>query len=225
VRGGENAEARRRLEVDDVVGRTRHSAASNWQVRRHSRNQSSCARHRHDLIDGGVNGVEELQTEVRSPIFGPATCQTLFSVRLVLTANLRIHRRCSSASARRRTSSQGTPADCPDITRRAGRSISAAQAASTSAGCSASASSRLAKSSAATSARSSRGRASASRRSACARDGMRLSTPRSAAQHVPDLSARADAGTRRGSALTGRPALQRRQLRHRHPGTKCPRLR
>ncbi len=121
---------------------------------------------------GGVNGVEELQSEVLSAIFVPSTGQAIFGVRLVLKANVGIHRRRSSASARRRTSSQGTPMDSPAMTRRARRSISAAQAASTSAACSASASSRLARSSAATSARSSRGNARASRRSCCARDGV-----------------------------------------------------
>jgi hypothetical protein len=57
---------------------------------------------------------------------------------------------------RLRTSSQGSPADSSDSTRRARRSISAAQAASTSAGFSTD-SSRLASSSRATSARSSGG--------------------------------------------------------------------
>ena len=44
---------------------------------------------------------------------------------LVFKLNGGIHRVRSSASARRRTSSQGTPADSPAITRRARRSISA----------------------------------------------------------------------------------------------------
>jgi hypothetical protein len=72
----------------------------------------------------------------------------------------------------RRTSSQGTPADSPAITRRARRSISPAHAASTSARFSVSASSRLARSSAATSARSAIGNVRASRRSSFAREVM-----------------------------------------------------
>ena len=172
VRDRENANARRRLEVDDVVRKTRYGAASNRHVRRQSRNPRASLRHRHDLINGGVNRVKELKSEVLSTIFVPSACQAIFGVRLVLKSNVGIHRRRSSASARRRTSSQGMPADSPAMTRRARRSISAAQAASTSAGCSALASSRLAKSSAATSARSSRGSARASCRSRCARDDM-----------------------------------------------------
>ena len=108
-----------------------------------------------------IHGIEELEAEA------------ILSVRLVFKLNAGIHRVRSSASARRRTSSQGTPADSPAITRRARRSISAAHAASTSAGFSVSASSRLARSSAATSARSATGKAKASRRTSCAREFMK----------------------------------------------------
>ena len=120
-----------------------------------------------------IHGIEELEAEVLSAGFVPSTGEAILSVRLVFKLNAGIHRVRSSASARRRTSSQGTPADSPAITRRARRSISAAHAASTSAGFSVSASSRLARSSAATSARSATGKAKASRRTSCAREFMK----------------------------------------------------
>jgi hypothetical protein len=98
-----------------------------------------------------------------------------FESDLFLETNVRIHRRLrSSASACCRASDQGMPADSPAITRRARRSISDAQAASTSAGLSVSVASRLANSSAATSARSAIGNVRASRRSSWAREVMRL---------------------------------------------------
>ena len=163
----------RHFEVDDVIGKPRHGAASDWQVWWQSPEQGAGARDRHELIDGRVNGVQKLDTEVYATSFIPSSCSAVFSVRLVVKANAGIHRCRSSASARRRTSSQGTPPDSSANARRARRSISVAQAASTSPGCSTAASSRLARSSAATSARSSRGNASASRSTSCARDGMR----------------------------------------------------
>ena len=90
----------------------------------------------------------------------------------VLETNRRTHRFRNSASARRRTSSQGMPDDSPASTRRARRSISAAHAVSRSAR-SVRGSSKLASSSAATSARSSTDHPRASRRNSCAREGMR----------------------------------------------------
>jgi hypothetical protein len=162
----------RHFEVDDVIGKSRHGAASDWQVWRQSPEQGAGARYRHELIDGRINGVQKLDTEVNATSFIPSSRSAVFSVRLVVKANAGIRCR-SSASARRRTSSQGTPPDSSASARRARRSISVAQAASTSPGCSTAASSRLARSSAATSARSSRGNASASRSTSCARDGIR----------------------------------------------------
>lgn len=164
---------RRRFQVDDVIGKARHGSASNGKVGWQSTNPGTGARHRHDLVDGCVNGVEELDAQALSPSLVPSAGKAVFGVRLVVKANTRIHRWRSSASARRRTSSQATPTDSSARARRARRSISAAQAASTSAGRSAAASSRLANSSAATSARSSRGSARASRRTSCARDVIR----------------------------------------------------
>ena len=164
---------RRHFQVDDVIGEARHGSAPNDQVSWQSTDRGAGVRHRHNLINGGVHGVEELDAQVLSPSLVPSASEAIFGVRLVVKANARIHPWRSSASARRRTSSQATPPDSSARARRALRSISTAQAASTSAGRSAAASSRLANSSAATSARSSRGSARASRRTSCARDVMR----------------------------------------------------
>ena len=173
VRNGEDSDMRRHFQVDDVIGKSRYGTASNGQINWQSADPGTGERHRYDLINCCVNGIEELDAQVISPSLVPTAGEAVFGVRLVVKADARIHRLRSSASARRRTSSQATPLDSSARARRARRSISAAQAASTSAGRSAAASSRLANSSAATSARSSRGSAKASRRTSCARDVMR----------------------------------------------------
>lgn len=66
VRDGENTNPSRRLEIDDVVRKTRHSAAAIRQVGGHSWNQRASLRYRRDLINGGVNRVEE--TRVRDAL-------------------------------------------------------------------------------------------------------------------------------------------------------------
>ncbi len=161
-----------------MIRKAGHGATSNSQVGRQPSDQGRSAWHRHNLIDGRVHGIEELDAQVLASSLVPATGEAVFGVRLVIKPNARIHRRRSSASARRRTSAQELPADSSARARRARRSISVAQAASTSAGRSAAASSRLARSSAATSARSSRGSVRASRSNSCARDDMRPSYTR-----------------------------------------------
>jgi len=120
------------------------------------------------LGKGSVDGVEELDTKTSPTLFVPASCGAVLGLGLLFEPKGWIQALRRSASARRRTSSQGIAADSPASTRRALFSTSAAHAASISAG-SVSQSSRLARSSAATSARSSAGSASASRRRACAR--------------------------------------------------------
>ena len=183
VRDGKNADVGRHLEIDDVIRKASYGAASNWQVCRQTSDRRAGMWHPPDLINGRVNGVQELDAQVLSPTLVPSAREAVLGVRLVVKANARIHRRRSSASARRRTSSHGTPADSSARARRARRSISVAHAASTSAGRSAAASSRLAKSSAATSARSFRGNDKASRSKSCARDGMPPFYTGQAAQH------------------------------------------
>ena len=185
VRNGQYSDAVVHFEIDDVVREASDRHGSHWQVGRHARHRGSGTRQVEDPIDGFIHSIEELEAEVLSPGFVPSTGKAVLDIRLVFKLNARIHRFRSSASARRRTSSHGTPADSPAITLRARLSISAAHAASTSAGFSVSASSRLARSSAATSARSATGNVRASRRSSCARDvtnpfRLGLSTPQAA---------------------------------------------
>ena len=170
---GEDADVICSFEIDDVIGEPHHAHSSDLQVGGHTRHRRAGAREIKNLADGRIHGVEELEAEVYSTTFVPTTGGAILNVRFVFKANAWIHRFGSSASARRRTSSQGTPTDSPAITRRARRSISAAHAASTSARFSVSAASRLASNSAATSARSAIGNARASRRTACTREVMR----------------------------------------------------
>lgn len=156
-----------------MVRKSWYCAASNLCIHWYPRHERARLRHRHNSIDGCVNGIEELDAQALPALFVPSAGEPVLGVGFVLKTNARIHRRRNSDSARRRTSTQGIPAVSPAITRRARRSISAAHAASTSAGSSAAASSRLARSSAARSARSLTGRAIASRRSSCARGDMK----------------------------------------------------
>jgi hypothetical protein len=185
VRYRQDSDVRCHLQVDDVIRKPRDGSAANCQVSWQSANQGTGARQCHDLLNRGIDGIEELDAQVAAPSLVPAAGQAVFGVCLVVETNARVHRSRSSASARRRTSSQGTPPDSSARARRARRSISAAHAASTSAGCSAAASSRLANSSAAMSARSSRGSAKASRRTCCARDVMPPFYTRGQPQHGP----------------------------------------
>ena len=106
----------------------------------------ACARQVDDLANGRIDGVEEFNSQAGSTAFIPTSGIAVLGVSLVLEANVECHRLRNSATARLRTSSHGMPSDSPAITRQARLSISAAQAASTSALFSAPASSRLAKS-------------------------------------------------------------------------------
>jgi membrane protease YdiL (CAAX protease family) len=72
VRDGEDSNVRRHLHVDDVIRKARDGSASNHQVRWHSADPVTGVRHRHDLINGGVNGIEELDAQMLSPTFVPA---------------------------------------------------------------------------------------------------------------------------------------------------------
>src|SRR5438093_4476178 len=104
VSDGQNSDVGRSFKVDDVVWETRYTAASNWQVGRHARDDSASLWHRHDLINSCINRVEEFNPKVLSPILVPLAGETVFRVSLFLETDVRIHRRRSSASARRRTS-------------------------------------------------------------------------------------------------------------------------
>ena len=130
----ENPDLRCGFERDYAVRKTRHRTPTNRQAERNSRNQAARPGHLHNLINRGVNGIEELDAQVLPTLFVRPAGEAILGVRFVLKPNARIHLRRSSASARRRTSSQGIPADSPVITRRARRSISSAQAAPPSPG-------------------------------------------------------------------------------------------
>ena len=156
------------LRVDHMVGKAPDRDAPHGQVAGYSWYRGAGSREVDDALDSGINLIEELDSEACLLVIVPATSLTVFGVGLVLEADGRVHGLRRAASARARTSAQGTPCPSPVITRRARLSISAAHAASTSAGFSAASPSRLARSSAATLARSSTGRVNASRRRPCA---------------------------------------------------------
>ena len=123
-------------------------------------------------IERDIDGFEEFGTEPGSLVVVPDGRCLKFSGGFRLDSEGAGHRSANRRATRARTSSHGSPADSPAITRLARRSISRAHAASIAAGSIVVGSSRLARSSAATSARSSVGKAKASRRSSCARDVM-----------------------------------------------------
>jgi hypothetical protein len=51
----------RQLQADDVIREALYDSAPDWQVCGQPPDQGTSARHRHDLLDGGVDGVEELE--------------------------------------------------------------------------------------------------------------------------------------------------------------------
>ena len=172
VRDSEDADGVLRFEIDHVVRETLYRSASYRKVWGHARHARAGSGKADDLAECRVDCIEEFCTESTPVLFIPSSGGAVLGVGLVLETNRRTHRFRNSASARRRTSSQGMPDDSPASTRRARLSISAAHAVSRSAR-SVRGSSKLESSSAATSARSSTDHPRASRRNSCAREGMR----------------------------------------------------
>ena len=170
VGDGDNPQFVGWFDVDHVIRKPVDGETPNGQVFGRARYARAKARKFDDPADGGVHFIEELQAEPGLSDVVPSARLAVLGVGFVLKPDDRRHGLRSAASARARTSSQGIPWDSPAITRRARRSISAAHAASTSAGSSSWSASRLASNSAATLARSSIGRASAWRRRSCARE-------------------------------------------------------
>ena len=166
VRDSQDANRTLRQEIHDAIGKPSDRNGANGEADGYTRYGRAGSRKANREIDRCVDGVEELGAEARPLLLVPTACAPILGVGLGLESDPGAHGRRRSASARRRTSSQGTPCDSPAKTRRARRSISSAQAASTAAG-SESGSSRLASNSAATSARSLGGQVKASRRSTC----------------------------------------------------------
>ena len=110
---GENSNGVGRLEVHDVIRETYHGTSSDGQVLRNSGDRLARGRESHDLSDGGVNGIEELQAQAESTTFVPTCGFAVLIVGFVFKPNAGIHRLRNSVSARARTWSQGMPCDSP----------------------------------------------------------------------------------------------------------------
>lgn len=64
MRNRKNTDVRCHFEVDDVIRKAGDRAASNWQIGRHSSDPGARTWHRHNPINGRVNGIEELDAKV-----------------------------------------------------------------------------------------------------------------------------------------------------------------
>jgi hypothetical protein len=142
------------FEVDQMVREPFDRRSTHGQVWWDSWDRCSSFRESTNLLQRDVYGSKESLSQPRPTILIPPGGVFELFRGFVLRPKRLLHRFVRFASARRRTSFQGVPLDSPLITFRARRSISAAQAASTSAPSSGPAS-RLSRSSAATLARSS----------------------------------------------------------------------
>lgn len=169
---GENTNRLRGLKVDNVIRKPGNGRSANRQVRRKSRDQPTRGGPQVDKLQCFVHGCEQLAAKSGAPVAVPLGRFIEFVYCFGFDAKRLLHRFFSPASVRWRTSSQGSPADSPLKTRRARLSISAAQAASSSAG-SSGGPSKLASSSATRWARSFGGKVKASRNKSCTRDVMR----------------------------------------------------
>jgi len=168
----ENPDGVRHFQIRDAVRKPRDGHFASRYVSRHTGHTWCGMRPAGNAIERGIDGFEEFGTEPGPLLFVPQGGLFEFSGSFGLVSEGTVHLSANRRATRARTSSHGSPADSPAITRLARRSISRAHAASIAAGSIVVGSSRLARSSAATSARSSVGKAKASRRSSCARDVM-----------------------------------------------------
>ena len=157
------------FQICDVVRKAGDRKPTCWYVPWDARNDSADLRPSCNLVKCIVDGLNEFNAETGALTVVPNGCVFEFSGRFGFRPEDPVHLSVNRCRMRARTSSHGSPVDSPFMTLRARRSISRAQAASTSAGLSGGASSRLASNSAATSARSSVGSVRASRKRACAR--------------------------------------------------------
>ena len=158
------------LQVCDVIWEAVHGHTSSRHVVWNACDSSANLWPLDNSFQCGIDSLNELQAKTRALAFVPKRGVFEFSGSFGFRLEGANHGSANRRMTRARTSSHGSPTDSPVITRRARRSISRAQAASTSAGFVAGASSRLASSSAATSALSSTGSVNASRRRSCARE-------------------------------------------------------
>ena len=154
VREGQDMNGVSGFEVDHLVWEASNRRSAHGKLRRDSWDGRSGSREAADLVECGVYRGEKSVSQTWPLFFVPLGGVIELLVGLVLRPKGLFHRFVRFASARRRTSSQGTPPDSPVRTLRARRSISAAHAASTSA-VSSGGVSRLSRSSTATLARSS----------------------------------------------------------------------
>ena len=154
VREGQDMNDVGGFEIDHLVWKAFDRRSTHGKLRWNSWDGRSSFRETTDLVECGVYRGKKSTSETGPPFLVLVGGVIELLVGLVLCPKGPFHRFVRFASARRRTSSQGTPTDSPLRTLRARRSISAAHAASTSA-LSSGAASRLSRSSTATLARSS----------------------------------------------------------------------
>jgi len=81
------------VNVHDMVWEARNRTSSHRQIRRHPWHERPGIGQHHDLVDGGVNGVEELDAQVLSMVLVPSTGDAIFRVGFFLETNVRFHRR------------------------------------------------------------------------------------------------------------------------------------
>jgi hypothetical protein len=93
VSDGENPNLAVGVKVHDMVREARHRTSTHWQIRWHPRHRRPGIGQHHDLVDDGVDGVEELDAQVLSMVLVPSTGGAIFGVRFLLEKNVRIHRR------------------------------------------------------------------------------------------------------------------------------------
>ena len=75
------------LKVDDVIRKVRNCALSHRQVCGHSRHERTGTRQRENLVDCGVNRVEELEAEMLSMFLVPPASVLVFRVGFRLEPN------------------------------------------------------------------------------------------------------------------------------------------
>lgn len=81
------------VKVHDVIGEARNRTSSHRQIGRHPWHGRSGIGQHHDLVDGGVDGVEELDAQVLSMVLVPSAGDAIFRVGFFLETNVWIQRR------------------------------------------------------------------------------------------------------------------------------------
>src|SRR2546426_130073 len=81
VRDGQNSDRSCCFKVHNVVRKADHCTATNGQCGRNSWHQSARSRHLDNLINRGINGIEELDAQVFPARFVPLAGETILRVR------------------------------------------------------------------------------------------------------------------------------------------------